>query len=1033
MNTLFFRPFFSTTAALLCLLVEGSQLLAESPVTLSPEAGERSKQIDYAREIQPLLAEHCLHCHGVDASAREGGLRLDTLEGVLAGGDSGEPAVVPGDAKSGTLLARVLSDVEDERMPPVDQNNPLSAEQIALLQRWIGEGANYAKHWAFTPPVKPAIATSDGEHPIDVLVAKRLLEKGLTSSPMEEADRLCRRVYLDLVGLPPSIEELEAFRRDGLNATVERLLGSDRFGEKWARVWLDAARYSDTNGYEKDLPREQWIWRDWVIRAFNQDMPYNQFVIEQIAGDLLPNATQDQLIATGFLRNSMLNEEGAIVPEQFRMVEMFDRLDCVGKAVLGLTTQCAQCHTHKFDPLTHDEYFGMFAYLNNAYEAQSWIYNDEQEKKKQEVLEGVSNLDAEVQQAASNWQEAMATYVRSLVEGRPLWSPVQFHQLESISGLNHPVQLQDDSILMLGHTSGDVFFVGAADLAGVTGLQLELLPHKDLPFGGPGRNRVGGWNIHEMEVLVRRPGTETWEKQTLLNATSDFSEPDQKHDEGKRATGPVAYLIDGNDQNVWKADRGTALRNQASVAVVQFEKPLEFPAGSEVKVVLRMGDMVGCCRISLTKSTSPAAPAVDHSAVLAACDWKESQAPLDSAQQEGFQRLFHAWVKSDSSLQAYRERYDSLWKAFPAAMTSVLHLAERPENDRRITYFLDRGEWDKPTHAVDAHVPEAFHSLPEQASNNRLGFARWLVAPESPLAARVAVNRVWQAIFGEGLVETSEDFGTRSPVPEHLEVLDWLAVDFMQNGWSHKDLIRKIVTSKTYQQSSRVTDLHLQSDPRNRWLTRGPRFRADAEVIRDVVLACAGILHHRMGGPGVIPPVPQNVLDYNYTYPSYWTPATGPERYRRSVYGFRKRSMPDPVMSNFDAPNSDAACVRRVRSNTPLAALTSLNEPIFVEAARAFALRVLREGGEEDLDRIRYAYRVCTSREPSEQESIVTLDLLKTHRQRIADGWLSPREIATGDPAKLPEIPSGATPQDVAAWTLTGRVLLNLDETLSKN
>jgi hypothetical protein len=347
--------------------------------------------------------------------------------------------------------------------------------------------------------------------------------------------------------------------------------------------------------------------------------------------------------------------------------------------------------------------------------------------------------------------------------------------------------------------------------------------------------------------------------------------------------------------------------------------------------------------------------------------------------------------------------------------------------------LLNRGEWDQPDREVQPHVPEAFHPLDESLPNDRLAFAKWLVDRRSPLAARVAVNRVWQVMFGEGLVETSEDFGTRAPVPEHLQLLDWLAVDFMEHGWDQKRLIQQIIESATYQQQSGASPEQLEQDPKNRWLARGPRFRADAEVVRDIALSVSGLLHHKVGGPGVIPPVPQNVLDYNYTYPSYWTPATGPERYRRTVYGFRKRSMPDPVLSSFDAPNADFSCARRVRSNTPLAALTGLNEVIFVEAAQAFALRILREGGNEDRSRAVFAFRSCTSREPSDREIDELQKLLVSQRQRLAEGWLNPREIATGDPARLPTLPEGSTPQDAAAWTLVARVLLNLDETISKN
>jgi mono/diheme cytochrome c family protein len=991
--------------------------------------------VDYLREVQPIFAEHCLHCHGADATTRHGGVRLDNREAALSGGDSGQAAIVAGKSLESHLMQRVLSQDADEMMPPPEENKPLSPQQIETLRRWIDEGAEYAEHWAFTAPRAQPLPENGPPHSVDQWVLRQLQLRQLQLAPREEDAILCRRLYLDIIGIPPSPAELAAFHRDGYAATVERLLGSERYGEKWARHWLDVARYSDTNGYEKDLRRDQWAWRDWVVSALNQDMPYDQFLIEQLAGDLLPEATQSQQIATGFLRNSMLNEEGAIIPEQFRMFEMFDRMDCVGKAVLGLTTQCAQCHTHKFDPLTHDEYYGMLAFINNAYEAQTWVYTPEQLQQRAQALKAVEAVYARVRKERPQWRSELAAWAEVVKSQQGNWTPVDMHQLESISGLNHPVQLQDKSILMLGHTSGDAFFVGSPDLQGITGVRLEILVHEDLPFSGPGRSPVGTWDISEIEVFVRPAGSTEWQKQTLVEATADFSEADQKIDEEK-SSGPVAYLIDGTDGKVWQADRGVGRRNQPSVAVVRFEKPLEFPAESQFKFVMRMGKMVGCCRVSLTRDAEPAAAAVDYAAVLALSDLDApKEGGSDAAQPlEEQAQIFAAWCASLGDMPQLAEELKQAWSQFPTAQTSVLSLKERHGEHRRQTRKLNRGEWDQPREVIAAHTPAFLHPLEGEAEEpTRLDFARWLASERSPLTARVAVNRVWQAMFGEGLVETAEDLGTRAPVPQQLDLLDWLSLEFMRQGWSQKQLIRTIVSSQTYQQSSRVSDTQREVDPRNRWLARGPRFRCEAEGVRDIALAASGLITQRLGGPSVIPPVPQNVLDYNYVYPGYWTPATGPERYRRSVYIFRKRSMPDPVMSNLDAPNGDIACARRVRSNTPLAALTGLNEPVFVEAAQALALRVLREGGVNDEARIDYGYLLCTSRLPTAEERSALLGFLMVSRQRIADGWVNAREIATGDQAKLPALPEGTTPQDAAAWTLASRILLNLDETISKN
>jgi hypothetical protein len=989
----------------------------------SNKRGLTQTTVDFQRDIQPIFSEHCLHCHGSDASTREGGLRLDIRESALAGGESGKPAISLTPSVTSHLVERIEATDPDSIMPPPSLKKPLSKLQIDRIKQWIAQGAPFAEHWAFVPPKKNSLPNTASSHPIDQIVRKTLTERQLKPAQPEVAHTLCRRIYLDLTGLPPSPLELQEFEKNGIEATIDKLLNSERFGEKWARHWLDVARYSDTNGYEKDLKRDQWAWRDWVIRAINDDKPYDQFLVEQLAGDLLPDATQSQRIATGFLRNSMLNEEGAIVPEQFRMFEMFDRMDCIGKAILGMTTQCAQCHNHKFDPLSQEEYFGMMSYFNNTYEAQSWVYTPEQEKARLDTIQKIADIYDRFRASRTEWKQEMDRWAVEVKASRPIWTPVVMSQLESISGLNHPVQLEDLSILMLGHTSGDIFFVGTPTLENVTGLQLEILNHGDLPFRGPGRSNIGTWDIAEIEVLTQTAGSEKWEKQKLVNASADFSEPEAKQDD-KKATGPVSFLIDGTDDKRWQADRGIGIRNQPSVAVVQFEKPLSLPSGSKFKVVMRMGKMVGCCRISLTSAASPSAPSIDHRAMLA-LEGNEDLSELE------FEPVLTAWIGSVPELKSVAEEITNAWKKYPKAATSVLHLKERSGRFQRVTQSLDRGEWDKPKQLVERHTPKFLHQT--GAIRSRLDFANWITSDQSPLTARVGVNRIWQSMFGDGLVETAEDFGTRTAVPEHLALLDWLAVYWMENGWSQKKLIKYIMMSNTYQQSSRVTPESLDLDPKNRWLSRGPRFRCDAEVVRDMAMSVAGIIHHKMGGPSVIPPVPQNVLDYNYVYPSYWTPATGPERYRRTLYGFRKRSMPDPAMSSFDSPNGDIACARRVRSNTPISALTGLNETILVESAQALAIRILKDGGTGDTSRAKYGFLLCTSRMPTDVELNSILRFIEKERKRIAEGWLSAREVATSDSTKLPNLPPETTPQDAAVWTLVSRVLLNMDETISKN
>jgi hypothetical protein len=1003
---------------------------------------------DFQREIQPILAEHCAHCHGIDESTRQGGLRLDSRQYAFRGGDSGTPAIAPGKPEESEMVARIRATDPDVMMPPPHEKKPLSAEQKALLEAWIADGARYQPHWSFVPPEKAVVPAVPGAtHPIDAFICQQFGERKIELAPPADAATLCRRLYLDIVGLPPSPEDLAGFERDGYEKTVDTLLASPRYGEKWARHWLDLARYSDTNGYEKDLPRAMWAWRDWVINAFNRDLPYDQFVIEQIAGDLVPNPTQDQIVATGFLRNSMLNEEGGIVPEEFRMAELFDRIDCVGKAVLGLTTQCAQCHSHKFDPITHEEYYGLFAFLNDTYEARSYVYTTEQLQELAAIRAAIADAEEDIRRIRPQWRMEMEAWAARTVAALPTWTPVTMEQMYTVLLQTHPVQRADGSILMLGHRDAELFFEATPDLAGSTGLQLEALTDGDLFMHGPGRDDL--WTVSRLKVLTKRPDANEWEEVKLVAATADFSEPEQMvprpgadaaktgSDPGKQSgpppnvsIGPVANMIDGDEHSAWRANRGHLLRHQPSVAVVEFEKPLDLPAGSRLKIALKShagnSDMLGCFRFSLTKAVALAAPAIDHAAILAAKKPVAERSEADRA------ALFTAWRKTIPECGPFNDAIAASWAKAPQAPTTVLHAAPRSVAQRRPTHLLDRGSWNQPKHEVPPHVPAGLHALTVSTDPPRLAFAKWLVAPRSPLSARVAVNRLWQTLFGQGLVETPDDFGTRTAVPEHRELLDWLAVDFMEKGWSQKEAIRQIVMSDAYKRSSAASLEALAKDPGNRLLARGPRFRPDAEVVRDLVLTISGLLTERVGGPSVYPPVPKNVLDFNYT-PISWPEATGPDRYRRSLYMFRRRSMPDPALGNFDAPNGDISCARRLRSNTPLAALTGLNEPIFLEAARGLALRTLREGGADDGSRVDRAFFLCTARLPTADEKQELLAFLAAQRKRIADGWLDPREIASGNPETLPALPPGTTPQDAAAWTLVSRVLLNLDETITKN
>ncbi|MGZ8939627.1 MAG: PSD1 and planctomycete cytochrome C domain-containing protein, partial [Limisphaerales bacterium] len=1037
------------------------------------------KRLSFNRDVRPLLADHCFTCHGQDDKTRKGGLRLDIRAEAIKGGKSKKAAILPGEPDGSELIARVSTHEADDVMPPPDQKNPLSPAHIETLKVWIREGAEYQGHWAFSAPEMPAFPEMDANasvlNPIDNFVLAQLKQKGLALSPEARPETLIRRVSLDITGIPPSPKEIDNFiaeyarRGDGAYVdVVEKLLASERYAEKWARWWLDAARYADSDGYEKDLPREQWPWRDWVINSLHEDKPYDQFVIEQMAGDLLARQepefsvkAQKLRVATGFLRNGMINEEGAIINEQFRLEGMFDRMDVIGRGILGLTFQCAQCHTHKFDPVTHEEYFRTFAFVNDTYEKTEWVYSPDQLATIKRIHKAVAEKENEIKARFPDWEDRLLKWESAMAEKKVAWKYIDAIENDWVGGLAHPEKQKDKSILTLGFrpTVGELWVSAMISETNITGLRLEALTHGDLPFNGPGRSSKGTFAVSELfleAAPIATIGANTNHaaeiksglmKIPLTNAVADIEAPDQllsapfaRKDE-KRRMGPAAFLIDGKDETAWSTDLGPGRRNDdAQVVMTIATNDWASADGTFLKFWLkfrhggddghgRQNHFLGRFRLAVTTAADPHADSVP-APVRAAIE-----IPREQRTSEQNAVIFKAWRNSVPEFAELNEQLAALWKDFPEG-DPVLSLAERDPDWHRETPIYDRGNWQKPTRTVKPGVPGFLHPLSENAPVDRLAFARWLVDSRSPTSARVAVNRVWQSIFGLGLVESPEDFGVRSSLPQHPELLDWLAVSFMEGAssgraWSLKELLRTIVHSATYRQDSRASNNLLELDPQNKWLARGPRFRVEAEQIRDIALTASGLLHEKLGGRSFYPPVPESMFALNFVKID-WTPAPAPERYRRSLYLFRRRSMPDPVMANFDAPNGDFACVRRSRSNTPLAALASLNEPVFVEAAQALALRVLREGGGSDQERAAFAFRLCTGRAPRPAEVDAILNLLRSRETRIAEGWLPARELAVGD-RSLPSLPTGTNPRQLAAWTVSCRVLLNLDETMTKN
>jgi hypothetical protein len=937
-------------------------------------------------------------------------------------------------------------------------------------------------HWAFQPVRRPPVPTvpetSWPRNPIDQFVLCRLSQEGLSPSPAADRVTWIRRLSLDLIGLPPTIAEVEAFVADkdphAYEKLVERLLASSHYGERWGRHWLDAARYADSDGFEKDKSRNVWAYRDYVIKAHNDDLPYSQFVIEQIAGDLLPDPTQGQIVATGFLRNSMLNEEGGVDPEQFRMEAMFDRMDALGKSVLGLTIQCAQCHTHKYDPLTQEEYYRMFAFLNNDHEAQRVVYNEDEQNRIASLTRQIADIEAELRKDTPDWQVQMSKWEQEMKghvdapagdglaeSGAPSPTAVPSWQVLEIEHIGENGQRYipqpDGSVVAQGYapTKSIATWRATTKLDSITAVRLELLTDPNLPCGGPGRSFQGTCALTEFSIEAAsavEPDKKT--KIEIAAASSDFEQVERPLEanffdktQNKRVTGPVRFAIDGNDHTAWGIDAGPGRRNQDRKAVFQFKTPVTFDQGTVLTIQLKqnhggwnsddhMTNNLGRFRLSVTNAP---APVIADPLPRKVREYIE--VPLDERSHTQIDSIFSVWRTTVPQWKDANDRIEALWSQWPTGSTA-LTLAAR--SVPRETHMLNRGDWLKPTSVVSPGVPAFLHSLPEQAEPNRLTFARWLVDPASPTTARVLVNRIWQAYFGTGLVKSPEDFGTQSEPASHPELLDWLAAEFMNPSvadesataarpWSMKHLHRLIVNSATYRQASRVTAALLERDPNNELLARGARFRVEGEVVRDIALATSGLLNPAIGGRSVMPPAPAFLFQPPTSYaPFPWVDETGPEKYRRALYTFRRRSTPLPMLQTFDVPNADFSCVRRQRSNSPLQALTSLNEPIFVECAQALALDTLRNGGATDRDRVTFAFRRVLARHPDAAEQTELVSLLEKQRKHIAEGWVNAAEIATGKNEAPANLPAGSTPAQLAAYTVLSRVLLNLDEAITK-
>jgi hypothetical protein len=1223
-------------------------LLVATPCVRADEVGA----VVFSRDIRPILSKHCFKCHGPDEEARKGGLRLDVREGALKPADSGAAAIVPGKVDESELLARIVSDDAAVVMPPPETKSVLSPREKSLLSKWIAGGADYQPHWSFLPPkqapLPPVKNAAWPKNEIDRFILARIEAEGMAPSP--EADRytLARRLYLDLLGLIPTVEETDAFVNDtapdAYERLVDRLLKSPHYGERWARKWLDLARYADTNGYEKDRARTVWPYRDWVIEALNADMPFDRFTIEQLAGDMLPDATVASRVATGFHRNTMLNEEGGIDPLEFRFHAMVDRVGTTATTWMGLTMACSQCHNHKYDPLSQREFYGLFAFLNNADEPEYElpVADSESPAARAERLaklaaleqdlgnqfpvpsdftwetlvprsaKGSSNATLAVQADGSvlvsgenpdtdtytvefdavpeqlsrlrlvaltdaslgqqgpgrtphgnfvltelrgqvqipatepgsegkptpfEFKSAVADFSQDqfpaehAIDGKPktgwaIHGPGNFNVSRTLTlsvapiagveklpaaaklrcsltlaqnfGTQHtlgrfkleagrpiptdvPVERrrkealtrafeawlagetantsrwtaarpasatsnlplltieEDDCVIATGdQTKRDVYTLDfAGDYAGATAVRIDAIPDERLPRRGPGNvyyeGPFGDFFLSEVKASVGGQPVK------IREASDSFASG------GNRA----ASAIDGNPQTGWSINGG---QGKPHAAVFVFDKPLPAEAAAGFRIELVFERYYACglgkFRVSVTRDEKPAKARVRDAEVDTALTVSEGDR---TAAQNA--RLWLEFLRNAPELADARKPLEAL-RVEPARGTATLVMRERPANNPRPTFVHKRGEFLQPTDRVEAVIPAALSEWPADRPKNRLEFAKWLASERNPLVGRVTMNRQWGAIFGKGLVRTSEDFGLQGELPSHPELLDWLAVEFMKRGWSMKAMHRLIVTSATYRQSSRVTPEALAKDPLNRLLGRAPRYRIDGELVRDVVLRASGLLSTKLGGPSVYPPQPPGVTSEGTYGALAWTVSTGEDRYRRGLYTFAKRTAPFAMFGTFDAPSGEACVPRREVSNTPLQALTLLNDATSMEAARALGnlandlptvvspdrsgTPVAKTSGPDIRARIVLLFRRCLTRPPTPEELAELERYFAATRASLvaasttAVSGTTEETVKPGEILGLKEGETQPNAADLATWTLVARALLNLDETITR-
>ena len=1134
------------------------------------------EDIDFNRDIKPLLSSNCFKCHGPDEHDRKADLRLDTFDGATTDLD-GTRAIVPGDLDASELLHRIVSDDPDEVMPPPKSTPALKPEQVGMIRKWIKGGAKYEQHWSFTPPTSPQPPTvkntSWPRNPIDHFVLARIERENLTPSPQADPHLLLRRVSLDLTGLPPQPADRDAFLaawKNDPNAAYEKLvddlLASPAYGERWARKWLDLARYADSMGYASDNLRTIWGYRDWVIDALNRNMPFDQFTLHQMAGDLLPETTPQQRIATAFHRNSMNNTEGGTDNEEFRVAAVKDRINTTMQVWMGLTMRCAECHTHKYDPIRQTEYYQFYDYFNQTADVDTnddaptlQIPGTAEAKQRTELQAQIDKLHTDLKAvSAESLREEQAKW-ESQYQGTTTWRPIEFSKLESLQKANLTVE-KDGAIFVSGpspkNDSYTLTLSPSSTEKPITAFRLETLPDKRNPAGGAGRSSDGRFFLNRFAahvdngdqplkgrfVRITVPGkakflhlaeVEVFASDTNLarggkatQISTDFDGPASNAidgitdgDYGKNKTSHTASgdnpwwevdlgttaavdritlwnrtdgntadriagykieLLDAKRQIIWSEENQPAPKTNSEFAtggirqlsfslasadfsgdkapinnaigkvsknlsgwdvtpkqtephqaVFVLASPLELTEGETFTITLdhhyNYGGQLTLGKFRVTTTSDPLQQRAKLPPnILTLIDKPTVKRSPDEAKKlaDYFRGVAPSLTKLRNEIAAVQKQRDKIKPPTVPILAELDRDKHRPTHIHLRGSFLDKGE------QVQAAVPAAFHPFPEKAPQNRIGVAHWLTHPDNPLTARVAVNRYWAQFFGRGIVETEEDFGAQGTYPSHPKLLDWLATEYVRLGWDTKALMKAIVMSATYRQDSTIGPELDETDPGNRLHARGPRFRLEAEMVRDQALALSGLLVEKIGGPSVYPPQPPGLWRAAFNGKDRkWPTSEGEDKYRRGVYTFWRRSAPYPSMATFDVPNREVCEVRRIRTNTPLQAFVTLNDPVYVEIAQAMARRIVKQGSDSTSDRARFALQLLLVRPPAADEVAAVEQLHAEELSHFENKADDAKALATSE---LGDAPADSDLPDLAAWTAVTNVLLNLDAVLSK-